>query len=88
MLIEILEKGNKQGMQKIDLGKGTESYKLCFGSAQRLVAEGCIRSASLGNFVADRCLAAKEWIKSSPLKTPALATAGMLRPIREWFAFH
>lgn len=88
MLLEIAEKGSQLGIQKIDLGKGTESYKLCFGSAQTLVAEGCVRAPSLRNFVADRCVAAKEWIKSSPLKSPALATAGMLRPIREWFAFH
>lgn len=88
MLLEIAEEANKRGVHKIDLGKGTESYKLCFGSAQTLVAEGCVRVPSLGNVVADRLFAAKEWIKTSPLKSPALATAGMLRPIREWFAFH
>lgn len=88
MLLEIAEKGSRQGVAKIDLGKGTEPYKLCFGSAQTLVAEGCVRTPTLGNLVADRCLAMKDWVKSSPLKSPALAAAGMVRPIREWFAFH
>ncbi len=87
LLMELARSGSEQGIQKIDLGKGTEEYKLSFGSAQTRVAEGCARQNTFTNQFRKRLQSAKTWLKASPLGTPARKTARLLRPIREWWAF-
>jgi CelD/BcsL family acetyltransferase involved in cellulose biosynthesis len=87
LLLEIARSVSLNGITKIDFGKGTEDYKLCFGSAQTLVAEGSAARSSLASKLDSTYLSARDWLKSSPLGAPAKATAKLLRPVREWLAF-
>jgi CelD/BcsL family acetyltransferase involved in cellulose biosynthesis len=87
LLLEIARTGGDEGITKIDLGKGSEEYKLSFGSAQTLVAEGCTSQTGLFSHIDGACQKAKAWLKNSALKRPLAATAKALRPLREWLAF-
>lgn len=87
LLLEIARAGSDAGITRIDLGKGSEEYKLCFGSAQTLVAEGCAYQPSLLSHLDNTCQKAKSWLKSSAFNRPVKATAKALRPLREWLAF-
>lgn len=87
LLLEIARVGSESGITKIDLGKGTEEYKVSFGSAQTLVAEGSAYVPSLFSHIDDTYRRAKTWLKGSALGRPVTATAKALRPLREWLAF-
>jgi CelD/BcsL family acetyltransferase involved in cellulose biosynthesis len=87
LLMEIARAGSEAGITKIDLGKGSEEYKLSFGSAQTLVTEGCVYQASLLGHLDNTFQKTKDWLKSSPLQRPVKATAKALRPLREWLTF-
>jgi CelD/BcsL family acetyltransferase involved in cellulose biosynthesis len=87
LLLEIARAGSEAGVTKIDLGKGSEEYKLSFGSAQTLVAEGSIYRTSLLSHFDNTCRKAKSWLKDSALHRPVKATVNVLRPLREWLAF-
>ncbi len=87
LLLEVARAGSADGIMKVDLGKGCEEYKLSFGSAQTLVAEGCAYQPSLLSHMDNTCQKAKDWLKSSTINLPVTATARALRPFREWLAF-
>jgi CelD/BcsL family acetyltransferase involved in cellulose biosynthesis len=87
MLLEIARAASEAGITKIDLGKGSEEYKLSFGSAQTLVAEGCAYQPSLLSHIDSTCQKARTWLKGSAFNRPMKATARVLRPLREWLAF-
>ncbi len=88
LFLEIARAGSQDGITKVDFGKGTENFKLCFGTTQTLVAEGCAHHHSLLTRLHGSYQSARDWVKTSPFKRPALATARALRPVREWLAFH
>lgn len=87
LLYEMARLGSAAGVTKIDLGKGTERYKLAFANGGRLLAEGTVHRTSLARHVDSSFRSVRTWLKTGPLSRPTQATAKALRPMRERLSF-
>lgn len=87
LLYEMARLGSAAGITKLDLGKGTERYKLSFANGHRLLAEGSVNRSRLSRQVDSSWRSLRVWLKTGPLAAPAQASARVLRPVRERFSF-
>lgn len=83
LLLTIARHAADNGIRRIDLGKGTEEFKMSMSTAAFDVAAG-----SVGNGTLRQCWSqTRDWLKSSPLGAPARVSARIVRPVREWLSF-
>jgi CelD/BcsL family acetyltransferase involved in cellulose biosynthesis len=87
LLYEMARLGSAAGITKIDLGKGTERYKLAFANGGRLLAEGTVNRSRLSRQVGSSLRSLRTWLKTGPLARPTEASAKVLRPMRERLSF-
>lgn len=87
LLYEMARLTSAAGITKIDLGKGTERYKLAFANGGRLLAEGSVHRTSLARQVDSSFRSVRTWLKTGPLSRPTEAAAKTLRPVRERLSF-
>ncbi|MDX1944665.1 MAG: GNAT family N-acetyltransferase [Pirellulaceae bacterium] len=86
LLLKLAEAAAARGIRRLDLGKGPEEYKQSFASGATLVAEGCADLRPLAATLRGGWRQAREWVRNSPLKTPAKMPLRWLRRMREWLA--
>jgi CelD/BcsL family acetyltransferase involved in cellulose biosynthesis len=86
LLLNLAEQATAHGVRRIDMGKGTEDYKLMLASDTVEVAEGALDRRPLSRAIRRSWSATRQWVKGSPLGQPARAGIRWLRRMREWLA--
>lgn len=85
--IEIMKAAESQGIRRIVLGKGEESYKTRLMSGADRVAQGCVDVLPVMSVARRAWRQARESIKASPLRTPARVPARLVYRIGTWLTF-
>jgi len=88
LFIKMAKAAPDQGIRKIDLGKGAERYKSSLASGGVEVGEGSISCPSLATWMRSSWRGARDWVNRSPLKNTVRLPDKLIRPVREWFAYH
>jgi CelD/BcsL family acetyltransferase involved in cellulose biosynthesis len=69
------------GIRRIDLGKGTESYKQSLASGALPLAAGSVDLRPVTRVLRRSILRKRQWIRTSPLEAPARR---LMRTLRSW----
>ncbi len=88
LLLNMAEAAQQHGIGKIDLGKGTERYKLSMGSAATPVWEGTVGRSSPALWLRSGWRSARDWVSRSPLAEVSKVPAKAIQPLRDWLALH
>jgi CelD/BcsL family acetyltransferase involved in cellulose biosynthesis len=88
LLLKMAEAAQQHGIGKIDLGKGTERYKLSMASAATPVWEGTVGQASPALWLRSSWRSARDWVSRSPLAEVSKVPAKAIQPLRDWLALH
>ena len=83
-LLFMAQHAAEHGVDCIDLGKGDEEYKLMFASRSVALGEGAVETRQLSAAMRSGWWRAREWVKQSPLKTPARASLRWLKQVQHW----
>lgn len=87
-LLQLAEQAQSRGISTIDLGRGDERYKLSLASRNIEVCEGSVTSPSLGTWLRSGWRQTRDWVNNSSLKDTVALPARLIKPVREWFAYH
>jgi CelD/BcsL family acetyltransferase involved in cellulose biosynthesis len=87
-MLQLAEQAQSLGIATIDLGRGDERYKASLASRYAEVCEGSITCPSLATWLRCRWRRTRDWVNDSPFKTTASLPGRLLRPVRQWFAYH
>lgn len=88
ILLKMAEAALAEGIRTIDLGRGDERYKWSLASGSVEVCEGTVACPSLGTWLRSGWRQTRDWVNNSPLKQTAALPARLLKPVREWMAYH
>lgn len=88
LFVRLAEEAKQLGIRKIDLGRGDERYKWSLASGSVEVAEGSISSPSLATWLRASWRHSRDWMANSPLARRVTLPGKLLKPIREWLAYH
>ena len=88
LLLKMAEAAQQHGISKIDLGKGTERYKLSMASAGIPLWEGTVGRSSPALWLRSGWRTARDWVSRSPLAGVSQVPAKAIQPLREWLALH
>ena len=88
LLLKMAEAAEQHGITKIDLGKGSERYKLSMGSAATPLWEGTVGRSSAALWIRSTWRTARDWVGRSPLANVSKVPARAIQPLREWFSMH
>jgi len=88
LLVQLAEESPGLGIRKIDLGRGDERYKWSLASSSIEVAEGAITCPAVGTWLRAGWRQTRDWLAHSALKDTVQLPRKLLRPIREWLAYH
>ncbi len=88
LLIEIAKAAEALGIERIDLGKGPESYKASLMSGSIAVAEGLIDRNPVARTYRQTWHRTRNWMKASRLCTPVVMFAQAIRPLRQRLSYH
>lgn len=87
--LRFAEAAAREGVRKIDLGKGDERYKWSLASGGTPVWEGTVGCPSLSLWLRDTWRLARDWVNnSSALRATSQVPSRLIRPLREWMAYH
>jgi CelD/BcsL family acetyltransferase involved in cellulose biosynthesis len=86
LFVRLAEEAAQLGICKIDLGRGEERYKWSLASGSVEVGEGSVSSRSLATLLRASWRQTRDWAAKSPLA--ASLSKKLLKPIREWVAYH
>jgi CelD/BcsL family acetyltransferase involved in cellulose biosynthesis len=86
--LQLAEQAESLGVTAIDLGRGDERYKLSLATRSVMLCEGSVTCPSLGTWLRNGWRQARDWVNDSPLKQTAALPAKLIKPVREWFAYH
>jgi CelD/BcsL family acetyltransferase involved in cellulose biosynthesis len=87
--LRFAEAAARECVSKIDLGKGDERYKWSLASGGTSVWEGTVGCPSLSLWLRDTWRSTRDWVNnSSALRETSKVPARLIRPLREWFAYH
>ena len=84
LFVRMAEEAQQLGIHKIDLGRGEERYKWSLASGNVEVCEGSVSSRSLATLLRASWRQTRDWVNRSPLA----GSTKLLKPIREWMAYH
>jgi CelD/BcsL family acetyltransferase involved in cellulose biosynthesis len=88
LLLKMAAVAQEHGISKIDLGKGTERYKLNMSSAATPLWEGTVGRASPALWLRSGWRTARDWVSRSPLAEVSQVPARAIQPLRDWLALH
>jgi len=88
LFLRLAEEAEQLGIRKIDLGRGEERYKWSLASGSVEVAEGAVASRSLATLLRTSWRQTRDWMARSPLAGRVELPAKLLKPLREWLAYH
>ena len=87
LLVDAIRAAESNGIARIDLGKGSQVYKLRLMTGLDEVAEGSVNQSALAGMLRRRCRAAKQWVKNSRFQPTLEQPARWLRHWREQALF-
>jgi CelD/BcsL family acetyltransferase involved in cellulose biosynthesis len=87
LLVELARACAREGIGKLDLGRGVAPYKARAMSGATPVLEGSVDLRPLARRLRSTWLATREFVKRSPLSGPARVPARLLYRLREWGEF-
>lgn len=85
IIMEVAKACEAQGIKRLDLGRGDDTYKTCFASDAILVAEGAIDRRMIGRRVSQGWLAGKSFVSKTSVAAPARR---IVRKVRNWTRTH
>jgi CelD/BcsL family acetyltransferase involved in cellulose biosynthesis len=88
LFIRLAEEAKHVGIHKIDLGRGDERYKTSLATGSIEVCEGSISGRSLATLLRASWRQTCDLVANSPLSSSASLPGKLLKPIREWLAYH
>jgi CelD/BcsL family acetyltransferase involved in cellulose biosynthesis len=88
LFLRLAEEAGQLGICKIDLGRGEERYKWSLASGSVEVAEGSITRRSLATLLRTSWRQTRDWMARSPLAARVELPQKLLKPLREWLAYH
>lgn len=88
LFIRLAEESQELGIRKIDLGRGDERYKWSLASGSTEVGEGSIICPTLATWLRNGWRRSRDWVNQSRLKQTIQLPARLIRPLREWLAYH
>jgi CelD/BcsL family acetyltransferase involved in cellulose biosynthesis len=88
LFLRLAEEANDLGIRKIDLGRGEERYKWSLASGSVEICEGSVSSRSFATLLRSSWRQTRDWVAKSPLAKTAGFSGKLLKPIREWVAYH
>lgn len=83
-LLEIVKAAASQGIRRIDLGKGSEPYKVNLMSGSTAVAEGTVSCSRLGRALDETWERARGMARLPVLGLPVRLAVRLSRPLRRW----
>ncbi len=87
LLVELAKAAASMGIERIDLGKGSERYKASFKSGTLPLAEGSVDIRLARKALRRHWYRAKQWIRSSPRAVYLKALLDSSRRLRQRMAF-
>jgi CelD/BcsL family acetyltransferase involved in cellulose biosynthesis len=84
LFVRLGEEAEQLGLRTVDLGRGEERYKWSLANASAVVCEGSVSRRSLGTLLRSGWRQTRDWVNRSPLA----GTTKLLKPMREWMAYH
>jgi len=88
LFMRLAEEAPSLGIRKIDLGRGDERYKWSLASGSVEVGEGSFSSRSLATWLRSGWRQTRDWMANSPVSSRVGLPGKLLKPIREWLAYH
>jgi CelD/BcsL family acetyltransferase involved in cellulose biosynthesis len=88
LFVKLAEAAESQGIRRIDLGRGTERFKVSLGSGAVSVAEGSVDLRFVARSLRHGAHSFFGWLRTSPLRTPARAASRLAPRLRKWASFH
>ncbi|MEX2175326.1 MAG: GNAT family N-acetyltransferase [Pirellulaceae bacterium] len=88
LLLLMARHAAEHGVTRIDLGKGSEEYKLKLANGVTEVAAGCLDRRPLAATLRRGYSAARDWVKQSSLHKPARVPIRWLRRMSELLSSH
>ena len=84
LLLLTAQHAAEHGANSIDLGKGSEDYKLHLASRSVMLGEGSVDTRVIASAMRAGLRRARDWVKQSPLEQPARASLRWLRNVQHW----
>ena len=81
LITQLAQAAESIGIQRIDMGKGPESFKRSFASGATDVGEGIVETRLINKVLSQTWLQAKAWVKESTLQTPAKEITNQIRRV-------
>ena len=82
LLLETARTAAQQGIERIDLGKGEERYKLSFMTGSQTVYEGSVDCNAFLHTVRVNYASTRQWLLSTPVGPVARSVVNALRAVR------
>lgn len=83
--IELMRACAAANIRRIDFGTGDQRFKTSFMSGAEPLAEGSVDLRRWNRSLKRTWLYARDWIRSTPLRTPARVPARVFRRLQAWF---
>jgi CelD/BcsL family acetyltransferase involved in cellulose biosynthesis len=87
LLMEMARVGESLGIDRIDLGRGSEQFKRSFMSGAIPVAEGSVECRPVSRAIRQNWRRTCEWMKTSSLRDQVELPLRVTRPMRQWLTF-
>jgi CelD/BcsL family acetyltransferase involved in cellulose biosynthesis len=84
LFVRLAEESQQLGIRTIDLGRGEERYKWSLATGSVEVSEGSVCRRSFATLLRTGWRQTRDWVNRSPLA----GTTKLLKPMREWIAYH
>lgn len=88
LLLQLAAAADELGIRTIDLGRGDERYKWSLASTSVPVCEGLVSCPSLGTWLRSSWRNTRDWVTHSRLNEAMALPARLLKPVRQWMAYH
>jgi CelD/BcsL family acetyltransferase involved in cellulose biosynthesis len=83
----MVQQANAHGITRIDFGKGDEEYKFRLASGVDQVAEGVADVRAGARLMRRTWQATRDWVRTSPLRSPTQVPLRWFRRMRDWLSF-
>ena len=87
LMVELARVAETFGIQRIDLGRGSEQFKRTFMTGAIQVAEGSVECRPVSRAIRQNWRRTCEWMKTSPLRAQVELPLRATRPMRQWLTF-
>jgi CelD/BcsL family acetyltransferase involved in cellulose biosynthesis len=88
LFLQLAQESPALGIQRIDLGRGDERFKVSLGSGAVAVAQGSVNLRPVSRLIRRGSFRFFRWLRASRWRTPAKFAGRMVPRLRRWATFH